>query len=230
MIKQCKQCEIEFTCNESDRMFCSKSCAGKFNNKNRIHSQETKNKIRSSINNFLSDSGYKKRTRNNAREIIDGVPQNICKKCGYKWCDKSIRTVCDTCKKEHKHNKYVKFFRTPKSTCIVCGNPCVNKFCSVLCSSNEVKRKTFLKIESGVYKSSNPTQYKRYLIETRGHQCEICKQTEWMGQPIPLVMDHINGRSSENNLDNLRLVCGNCDMQLPTYKSKNKNSDRKSRK
>ena len=68
---------------------------------------------------------------------------------------------------------------------------------------------------------------KTYLIETRGHRCEICGNSEWMGQPIPLVIDHINGRASDNRLENLRLVCGNCDMQLPTYKSKNKNSDRK---
>lgn len=51
-----------------------------------------------------------------------------------------------------------------------------------------------------------------------------------MGNPIPLVLDHINGKSSDNNLENLRLVCGNCDMQLPTYKSKNKNSERRKRK
>ena len=39
-------------------------------------------------------------------------------------------------------------------------------------------------------------------------------------------MDHINGRASDNRRENLRLICPNCDSQLPTYKSRNKNSDR----
>ena len=51
-----------------------------------------------------------------------------------------------------------------------------------------------------------------------------------MNQHIPLVLDHINGRANDDRLENLRLVCCNCDAQLPTYKSKNKNSDRKKRK
>lgn len=51
-----------------------------------------------------------------------------------------------------------------------------------------------------------------------------------MNQPIPLILYHINGRASDDRLENLRLVCGNCDMQLPTYKSKNKHSDRIKRK
>lgn len=43
--------------------------------------------------------------------------------------------------------------------------------------------------------------------------------------PQPPLPKH--GFNSVYFLDNLRLVCGNCDMQLPTYKSKNKNSDRR---
>jgi hypothetical protein len=39
-------------------------------------------------------------------------------------------------------------------------------------------------------------------------------------------MDHIDGNSENNHLSNLRLVCGNCDMLLPTYKSKNKGNGR----
>lgn len=38
-------------------------------------------------------------------------------------------------------------------------------------------------------------------------------------QPI-----HIDGDASNNFRDNLRLVCPNCDSQLDTYKSRNKNS------
>jgi len=71
---------------------------------------------------------------------------------------------------------------------------------------------------------------KRYLKETRGHRCEICKRTEWQGQEIPLILDHIDGHSEDNNLTNLRLVCGNCDAQLPTYKSKNKGNGRANRR
>lgn len=67
---------------------------------------------------------------------------------------------------------------------------------------------------------------KKYLIETRGVQCEICHIIEWCGNPVPLVMDHIDGHHENNKLTNLRLVCGNCDMQLPTYKFKNKGNGR----
>ena len=35
-----------------------------------------------------------------------------------------------------------------------------------------------------------------------------------------------NKQKANINRDNLRLVCPNCDSQLDTYKSKNKNSDR----
>lgn len=36
----------------------------------------------------------------------------------------------------------------------------------------------------------------------------------------------VDGHVSNNKRDNLRCICPNCDSQLDTYKSKNKNSDR----
>lgn len=51
--------------------------------------------------------------------------------------------------------------------------------------------------------------------------CSICKNIEWCGKPIPLQLDHINGDSSNNNLDNLRLLCPNCHAQTDTYCGKN---------
>lgn len=64
---------------------------------------------------------------------------------------------------------------------------------------------------------------KRYLIYFQGNKCNICGIEEWQGLPVPLVCDHIDGHSSNNNIENFRIICCNCDAQLPTFKSKNKN-------
>lgn len=71
---------------------------------------------------------------------------------------------------------------------------------------------------------------RKYLIKKQGNNCMICGQSgnDWNGKPITLIVDHIDGKSNNNKLDNLRIVCPNCDCQLPTYKAKNKgNSSRK---
>ena len=55
-------------------------------------------------------------------------------------------------------------------------------------------------------------------------------EAKWNGKELHFVLDHIDGDASNNHQDNLRLICPNCDSQLDTYKSKNKNSARNSRK
>lgn len=57
------------------------------------------------------------------------------------------------------------------------------------------------------------------------YMCAICSTgPSWMGNPMPLILDHINGINNDNRLENLRFVCSNCDSQLDTYKSRNRKS------
>ena len=68
------------------------------------------------------------------------------------------------------------------------------------------------------------------LLQYYGNKCNICGIDSWNGVKLVLILDHIDGNASNNNKENLRFVCPNCDSQLDTYKSKNKNSARSHRK
>ena len=69
--------------------------------------------------------------------------------------------------------------------------------------------------------------YREYIEEQQNHQCAICGiNNQWNGKHLVFVLDHIDGNSLNHNRNNLRLICPNCDSQLPTFKSKNKHSSR----
>jgi hypothetical protein len=53
--------------------------------------------------------------------------------------------------------------------------------------------------------------------------CVICAApATWRNQPLVLILDHINGVHNDDRLSNLRLVCPNCNSQLPTFCGRNK--------
>jgi hypothetical protein len=53
--------------------------------------------------------------------------------------------------------------------------------------------------------------------------CALCGLgPKWQGKPLVLVLDHINGNRADCRLENLRLLCPNCNSQQPTFAGKNK--------
>ena len=65
-------------------------------------------------------------------------------------------------------------------------------------------------------------KFRKPLIKLRGQQCECCKNTTWLNQPINVEVHHIDGDKSNNQLENLQLLCPNCHSYTNNYGSKNK--------
>lgn len=118
--------------------------------------------------------------------------------------------------------------------CQNCGIKVKQKFCSKKCQG-ELRTKNlhedFLKNNEKYCRSNySPKQLKPIFLQEQGNMCAICGiKNEWFNKSLIFVLDHIDGDASNNTRENLRLVCPNCDSQLDTFKSKNKNSARKER-
>lgn len=76
-------------------------------------------------------------------------------------------------------------------------------------------------IEQSRYTSSKDLKRRLFKAELKEKRCEHCSNIEWMGQEIPLQLDHINGIRSDNRIENLRILCPNCHAQTSTWGGRN---------
>lgn len=54
------------------------------------------------------------------------------------------------------------------------------------------------------------------------HECAECGQgDEWKGKKLVMVLDHKNGVNNDHRIENLRMLCPNCNSQTDTFSGKN---------
>jgi len=151
------------------------------------------------------------------------MSSNMLQKC--KNCEASIegrKSFCNSsCAAKYNNRLYPK--RTngrDKPKCKNCETPLKaydRTYCNTKCQAGYYyKTVTLPSILEGT--SKNIRAIKEYLCETEGACCTSCGTgIEWKGKPLTLHLDHIDGNSDNNSLQNLRLLCPNCHSQTDTF-------------
>lgn len=175
--------------------------------------------------NFIKSSEIAKKKR---VEEYNKTPA-LCRLCNSSLpYDKRFNKFCNSSCSAKKANSERKWRPTGsvsyKNACLECGTPTNNpKFCSGSCQHTYAWTQKLPRIQEGKGSSG---EVRKYLIETFGHTCAKCKLEEWNDLPIPLELEHKDGNSDNNLLENVEMLCPNCHAQTPTYKGKNKGKGR----
>lgn len=138
-------------------------------------------------------------------------------------CNIDVKTTISENKKFCSHSCSASFNNKKrikdKNKCLNCKNEISKrqKYCSIKCQHIFVMYK---KISEN--KASSKT-IKRYLIDLYGDRCMECGWCEInkVTGKVPIELEHIDGDSENNSLENVKLLCPNCHSLTPTYKALN---------
>jgi Zn finger protein HypA/HybF involved in hydrogenase expression len=117
--------------------------------------------------------------------------------------------------------------------CLYCNKkiPNRNVYCSNKCQGDYKTKLIFENIEKGD-KTLYVNNYRNYLILKYGEKCMDCGWCEInpITNKVPIQLEHIDGNSENNSLDNLKILCPNCHSLTPTFGALNKGNGRELRR
>lgn len=117
--------------------------------------------------------------------------------------------------------------------CLNCNKeiPNRNKYYNNSCQVEYRRKILFESIENGD-DSLYVDNYKKYLIFKYGEKCMECgwDKRNPITKNVPIQLEHIDGNSDNNSLDNLKLLCPNCHSLTTTFGALNKGNGRELRR
>lgn len=202
-IKRCKNCGKELIGKDYRAIFCSRSCAGTYNNTGRKHTEEERLKISQALQ--RRQPGF-----NGEYKPID-VTQHR----NYDTFNASTKYYCLNCGKE------IKSIYPSKA----------NKFCNVQCQSEYRYNEYIDKWKKGEVdglrgKYSIPEAIRKYMLIKTGYRCERCGfegKNPYTNKTI-LQLHHLDGDCTNNTESNLQVLCPNCHAMTDNFGNRNKNA------
>ena len=154
--------------------------------------------------------------------------------------------TCPTCDKELQNQNNICCSRSCAATlarskkiiktsaCLWCqatitlgGKYCNNNH---KCLNEHKHDKRLVEYKKGNLEGLGKNFFKQMVTDRDGYKCSCCGTHEWMGKPIVLDLEHIDGNSENNSEENLTLLCPNCHSQTPTFKGANRGNGRAARR
>lgn len=167
-------------------------------------------------------------SRQKALDVYYANPK-YCKKCSgiievkdnERPCHTRIRSFCNNSCSARYNNKP----RKPKSVCLCCGKLVRDRrarFCNRQCQGQHL-------LQNG---KLGHLGARSFLIRRDGAKCSKCGWCELnpVSGKCPIILNHIDGNSTNMLGVNLELLCPNCDSLTPTYKALNRGNGRHRRR
>jgi len=143
--------------------------------------------------------------------------------CSLKCRNSRVWTEEDKLKKSNsaKSSEKVKEFSKKYSESIKMRTPEIWK------AINEKREENLKnKIIQTDYSELSFERLRKRVIYEQDCKCNRCGLSEWMGEKIPLELEHKDGNHFNNERDNLEILCPNCHALTTTWRGRNKNTIR----